>query len=151
MRRWKRGIGSRSNIGETWRSRLIVEVVHPETRFRRPSSRDQIILNRTRIVRQVRSIDPVKTDEIRQAIFEEFEEESSDEEEDNEDDEEDEEGLIAKTKAVELDDEEESGTGVLTSQLRHFVIQASHPPSVESQRREELMDRNTSLVLFYSI
>jgi len=66
---------------------------------------------------------------VRQAIFEEFEEESSDEEEDNEEDDEDgdEDGLIAKTKAVELDDEEESGTGVLTSQLRHFVIQASHP------------------------
>lgn len=126
MRRWKRGIGSRSNTGEAWGSALIVQVVYLETRFRRPSSRDQTILDRTRIVRQVRSIDPVKTDEIRQAIFEEFEEESSDEEEeDNEDDEEDEEGLIAKTKAVELDDEEESGTGVLTSQLRHFVIQAS--------------------------
>jgi hypothetical protein len=34
-------------------------------------------------------------------------------------------GLISKTRGVELDDEEESGTGVLTSQLRHFVIQAS--------------------------
>ena len=63
----------------------------------------------------------------RQAIFEEFEEESSDEEEDDEDDEdEDEDGLIAKIRGIDLDkdgDEDESGTGVLTSQLRHFVIQ----------------------------
>jgi len=88
---------------------------------------------------------------VRQAIFEEFEEESSEEEDEEDDADGDEDGLIAKTKAVELDDEEESGTGVLTSQLRHFVIQASHPPSIESQGRQELMDRNTSLVLFYSI
>jgi len=61
---------------------------------------------------------------IRQAIFEEFEEEESDEEEEDDEDE-DEEGLIAKTRAIELDDkdDEEGGTGVLTSQLRHFVIQ----------------------------
>jgi hypothetical protein len=59
----------------------------------------------------------------RQAIFEEFEEESSDEE----DEDEDEDGLITKTRGIELDDEEEEGTGVLTSQLRHFVIQVPLP------------------------
>jgi hypothetical protein len=63
----------------------------------------------------------------RQEIFESFEPESSDEEEE---DEEDEDGqldeLSKKTERVELDDEaEDRGTGVLTSQLRHFVIQAS--------------------------
>ena len=62
-------------------------------------------------------------------IFEEFEEESSDEEEGegDEDEDEDEDGLIAKTRGIELDDEEEEGTGVLTSQLRHFVIQVYLP------------------------
>jgi hypothetical protein len=64
----------------------------------------------------------------RQAIFEEFEEESSDEEDEDED--QDEDGLIEKTRGIDLDDDEEneeSGTGVLTSQLRHFVIQVSPP------------------------
>ena len=67
----------------------------------------------------------------RQAIFEEFEEESSDEEEADEDEDEDrdqdEDELITKTRGIELDDEEEEGTGVLTSQLRHFVIQVHLP------------------------
>jgi hypothetical protein len=65
----------------------------------------------------------------RQEIFESFEPESSDEEEE---DDEDEDGqldeLSKRTGRVELDDEEaDRGTGVLTSQLRHFVIQASRP------------------------
>ena len=65
----------------------------------------------------------------RQAIFEEFEEESSDEEESDEDEDEDQHDheLITKTRGMELDDEEEAGTGVLTSQLRHFVIQVYLP------------------------
>ena len=57
----------------------------------------------------------------RRAIFEEFEPPSDDEDEDDED--EDEDGALAR-KTQELDvDDEEGGTGVLTSQLRHFVIQ----------------------------
>jgi hypothetical protein len=58
----------------------------------------------------------------RQEIFESFEELSDDEDEEEED-EDDVDGLTRRAGDVELDDEEESGTGVLTSQLRHFVIQ----------------------------
>ena len=47
-------------------------------------------------------------------------------------------GLTDAAKRLDVgkdedDDEEESGTGVLTSQLRHFVIQVSNPthPNLE--------------------
>ena len=67
---------------------------------------------------------------ISQAIFESFEPESSDEENSDADGDIDE--LTSDTTRLEVhdadhdvDEQDESGTGVLTSQLRHFVIQAS--------------------------
>lgn len=59
----------------------------------------------------------------RRAIFEEFEPPSDDEE--DEEEEEDEEGLARKTDQMGLSDESdgEGGTAVMTSHLRHFVIQ----------------------------
>ncbi|KAI9638762.1 tubulin-tyrosine ligase family-domain-containing protein [Dioszegia hungarica] len=75
------------------------------------------------------------------AIFESFEPPSSDEEDEDDDDEEagaekgDEEDveaferrLVEKTAKMGVEDEEEGGTGVMTSQLRHFVIQQEYMP-----------------------
>lgn len=63
---------------------------------------------------------------ISQAIFESFEPESSEEE--SSEAEGDTEELTSTASRLAINDEEEgdeSGTGVLTSQLRHFVIQVS--------------------------
>lgn len=58
----------------------------------------------------------------RRAIYEEFEPESEDEEEE-EDDEGDEDGQLSRRlDGLDVEDKDE-GTAVLTSQLRHFVIQ----------------------------
>jgi hypothetical protein len=63
--------------------------------------------------------------DIRRSIFEEFEPPSDDEdEEDDEDEDEDEDAALARrTAELDVGSDEEGGTGVLTSQLRHFVIQ----------------------------
>lgn len=72
-----------------------------------------------------------------QAIFESFEPESSDEEDSEV------EGVDGLTDAVNRlgkgndDEDDDSGTGVLTSQLRHFVIQASGSGH-SSLRRKDL-------------
>lgn len=86
---------------------------------------------------------------VSQAIFESFEPESSAEEDSEA--EEDVDGLTNAVKRLETgedDEEDESGTGVLTSQLRHFVIQVS----IYTMQRESLADlsRSTYRDLYYS-
>lgn len=78
--------------------------------------------------------------DIRQEIFESFEPDSSDEEEEDEDEEGDQIADLSKrTGRVELDgEEEERGTGVLTSQLRHFVIQASVTGDVFTSQTDDI-------------
>lgn len=104
-------------------------MVYPETGFRRQSTRYSTFLDRSGTVSHWTEDQVTAGLTRRQAIFEEFEEESSDEEESDEDEDEDrhDHQLMTKTKGIELDDEEEEGTGVLTSQLRHFVIQVYLP------------------------
>lgn len=70
------------------------------------------------------SAEPYVLADFSRAIYEDFEPESEDE--DEEDDDEDESGVARNIGGLDLGDEEDDGgTGVLTSQLRHFVIQVS--------------------------
>lgn len=64
-----------------------------------------------------------ETDKGRRAIFDEFEPESDDEEDDEDED------LADGARRLALEghseEDEDETTGVMTSQLRHFVIQVS--------------------------